>query len=77
MHINWSALGQVAMVSLLFGVGLAVLFALGVTALSRRAVAIDEKKRPSIVDTSVAGLCFAACLAAVLYGLYLIVPQFH
>ena len=36
-----------------------------------------QKKRPSIVDTSVAGLCFAACLAAVLYGLYLIVPQFH
>jgi len=45
--------------------------------MSRRAVAIDEKKPPSIVDTSVAALCFAACLAAVLYGLYLIIPQFH
>ena len=77
MHINWSALGEVALVSLLFGVGLAVLFALGVTAMSRRAVAIDEKRQPSFVDTSVAALCFAACLAAVLYGLYLIVPQFH
>ena len=77
MHINWSALGQVALVSLLFGVGLTVLFALGVTAMSRRAVAVEEKKPPSIVDTSVAALCFAACLAAVFYGLYLIVPQFH
>lgn len=77
MHINWSALGQVALVSLLFGVGLAVLFALGVTAMSRRAVSIDEKKPPSIVDTSVAALCFTACLAAVFYGLYLIIPQFH
>lgn len=77
MHINWSALGEVALVSLIFGVGLAVLFALGVTATSRRAVAIDEKRQPSLVDTGVAALCFAACLAAVLYGLYLIIPQFH
>ncbi|NUR99155.1 MAG: hypothetical protein HOV67_28340 [Kribbellaceae bacterium] len=77
MHINWSALGEVALVSLIFGVGLAVLFAFGVTAMSRRAVAIDEKRQPSVVDTGVAALCFAACLAAVLYGLYLIIPQFH
>lgn len=77
MHVNWSALGEVALVSLIFGVGLAVLFAFGVTAMSRRAVAIDEKRQPSFVDTGVAALCFAACLAAVLYGLYLIIPQFH
>jgi hypothetical protein len=77
MHIDWSALGQVAVVSLIFGVGLAVLFALGVTAMARRAVAIEDKKQPSVVDTGVAALCFAACLAAVFYGLYLIIPQFH
>jgi hypothetical protein len=77
MHIDWSALGQVAVVSLLFGVGVAVLFAFGVTALSRRAVAVDEKRSVSPVDTAVAGLCFLACVAAVLYGLYLIIPQFH
>ena len=46
MHIHWNALGQVALVSLLFGVGLAIVFALGVTAMSRRAVAIEEKKPP-------------------------------
>ena len=77
MHIDWSALGEVAVVSLVFGVGLAVVFALGVTAMARRAVSIDDKKPPSVVDTGVAALCFAACLAAVLYGLYLIIPQFH
>ncbi len=44
MHIDWSALGQVAIASLGFGVGIAVLFAVGVTALSRRAVAVEEKK---------------------------------
>jgi hypothetical protein len=77
MHIDWSALGQVAVVSLLFGVGVAVLFAFGVTALSRRAVAVDENRSVSPVDTAVAGLCFLACVAAVLYGLYLIIPQFH
>ena len=77
MHIDWSALGAVALVSLLFGVGLVVVFSLGVGAMSRRAVAIEEKKQPSPVDTGVAALCFAACVAAVLYGLYLIIPQFH
>lgn len=77
MHIDWSALGQVAVASLVFGVGIAVLFAVGVSALSRRAVAVEEKKGSAPVDTAVAGLCFAACLAAVVYGLYLIIPQFH
>lgn len=77
MHIDWSALGAVALVALLFGIGLTVVFAVGVTAVSRRAVAIEEKKQPSPIDTGVAALCFAACAAAVFYGLYLIIPQFH
>ncbi|HET6298121.1 MAG TPA: hypothetical protein VFG33_32390 [Kribbella sp.] len=77
MHIDWGALGQVAVASLVFGVGIAVLFAVAVSALSRRAVAVDEKRTVSVVDTAVAGACFAACVAAVLYGLYLIIPQFH
>ncbi|RZU14084.1 hypothetical protein EV645_4946 [Kribbella rubisoli] len=77
MHINWNALSHVALVSVLFGAGLPILFAFGVTAISRRAAAIEEKKPPSVVDSSVAALCFAACVAAVLYGLYLMIPQFH
>jgi NO-binding membrane sensor protein with MHYT domain len=76
MHLDWSALAQVAIASLVFGVGIALLFAVGVTALSRRAVAY-EYNRPARFDTAIVGLCFAACAAAVLYGLYLIIPQFH
>jgi NADH:ubiquinone oxidoreductase subunit 6 (subunit J) len=76
MIIDWSALGQVAVVSLVFGVGLVVLFAVGITALSRRAVA-SEKNNSAPVDTAVAGVCFAACVAAVIYGLYLLIPQLH
>ncbi|TDU88993.1 hypothetical protein EV138_2546 [Kribbella voronezhensis] len=77
MHIDWTALAQVALASLLFGVGLVVLFALGITAWSRRATATDSGKPASPVDTAVASFSFAACIAAVLYGLYLIIPQFH
>ncbi|QNE20539.1 hypothetical protein F1D05_24790 [Kribbella qitaiheensis] len=77
MHIDWSALAQVALTSLLFGVGLVVLFAVGITAWSRRAIAVEAKKGSAPADTAVAGLCFAACLAAIAYGLYLIIPQFH
>jgi uncharacterized iron-regulated membrane protein len=77
MHIDWSALAQVALASLLFGVGLVVLFAIGITAWSRRAVAVEAGKPASPVDTAAATFCFAACVAAILYGLYLIIPQFH
>jgi uncharacterized iron-regulated membrane protein len=77
MHIDWTALAQVAAASLLFGVGLVVLFALGITAWSRRATAAESGKPTSPVDTAVASSCFAACVAAILYGLYLIIPQFH
>jgi hypothetical protein len=38
---------------------------------------VEAKKGNAPVDTAVAGLCFAACVAAILYGLYLIIPQFH
>jgi uncharacterized iron-regulated membrane protein len=77
MHIDWSALGQVAITSLIFGVGLVVLFAVGINAWSRRAIAVEAKKGNAPVDTAVAALCFAACITAILYGLYLIIPQFH
>jgi uncharacterized membrane protein YdcZ (DUF606 family) len=77
MQIDWNALGQVAIASLIFGVGLVVLFSIGITAWSRRAIAVEAKEGNAPVDTAVAGLCFAACITAILYGLYLIIPQFH
>ncbi|MFJ4922940.1 hypothetical protein [Streptomyces sp. NPDC088725] len=81
MHLDWSALGEVALVSVAATVGIVFVFALGV-----RALAMGEETTgpenggragPLSVAVAVAGLCFLACAVVVLYGLYLIVPQFH
>ncbi|MEX3103194.1 MULTISPECIES: hypothetical protein [unclassified Streptomyces] len=78
MHLNWSALGQVAAVSLGVTVAVVVVFSLGVLGLARG----PEEDTPAGGTASVAGrlqagLCFLACAAVVAYGIYLIVPQFH
>lgn len=86
MALDWSGLGEVALVSVGATVGVVFVFALGVRILSHR----DEdeepdgrprlaggRRRPSALARAVAGLCFLACAAAVAYGLYLIIPQFH
>jgi len=72
VQIKWADLGQVAEVSLAFGVGIAVVFTLGVLALSR---VPDGRSRA--VAVSGAATAFALCAAAVAYGLYLLIPQFH
>lgn len=79
MDLHWSALGEVALVSVGATVAVVLVFALGI-----RALATGEERaggkgdgRAAPLATAVAGLCFLACAAAVLYGLYLIVPQFH
>ena len=61
--IDWQAFLVVALASLI-GAGLVVLlYALGLRNLTKRAW--------------VARLCFALCAAAVLFGVYLIVPALH
>ena len=72
MQIKWADLGQVAEVSFAFGVGIAVVFTVGVLALSR---VPDGRSRA--VAVSGAATAFALCAAAVAYGLYLLIPQFH
>ncbi|MFD0687978.1 hypothetical protein [Actinomadura fibrosa] len=76
MDIKWSSLGQVFVVSLGATVAVVVIFAVGLLAASARQTAV-EQGRPATVPAAAAGLCFAACAALVLYGVYLIVPQFH
>ncbi len=76
MHIAWHSLGQVLGVGLLVGAGAVIVFTLGVLGLSRVAVARDNG-RGDPLGLGAAGLCFLACAAAVAYGIYLIVPQFH
>ncbi|MFE9432800.1 hypothetical protein [Streptomyces sp. NPDC006640] len=82
MHLDWTALGEVAAVSTGVTVAVVVVFALGVLGLAR-----VEAAREGTADTgssgggalgiTQAGLCFLACAAVVAYGIYLIVPQFH
>jgi hypothetical protein len=76
MNLHWGALGQVAVVSVGVAVALIVVFTLGVVALSQRDTAREHGRNGSVALTA-ASICFAACAAAVLYGIYLIIPQFH
>lgn len=75
MHVDWSALGRVAAVSLGVTVAVVVVFTFGVLGLSRAEAAGD--RAGGTAGRAQAGLCFLACTAVVAYGIYLIVPQFH
>ncbi|CAM5331413.1 MULTISPECIES: hypothetical protein [Streptomyces] len=72
MKIDWAALGSVFGVSLVVTVVLVGLFTLGIAGLSRRERAVTQGDSAAL---AVAGAyaCFAACTAAVAYGIYLIV----
>lgn len=72
MHVNWSGLGEVFVIALAAGVGVVVLFSLGITTLSRRAT---TDGRAGTGSTAVAGVCFLACAAVVGYGIYLVVAK--
>lgn len=76
MDLHWSALGKVAIVGAGASLVLVVVFSAGVLALSQRAVTRDHGGSGRAALTS-ACLCFASCAAAVVYGIYLIIPQFH
>lgn len=78
MSPDWSALGQVTVVSIGATVAVVVIFTLGVLALSRREDSTATGGGAGgTAALAGAGLCFLVCAAAVLYGLYLIIPQFH
>ncbi|GGV34678.1 hypothetical protein GCM10010495_59610 [Kitasatospora herbaricolor] len=76
MALHWSALGEVAAVSIGSTVAIAVVFTLGVRSMLNRQEA-RESGRSSAAALAGAAVCFLACGGAVLYGLYLIIPQFH
>lgn len=77
MHLDWTALGEVAAVSTGVTVGVVVVFALGVLGLARVETAREGDGGGDALGFAQAGLCFLACAAVVAYGIYLIVPQFH
>ncbi|WP_405994199.1 hypothetical protein [Streptomyces sp. NBC_00986] len=72
MHIDWAALGSVFGVSLVATVSLVAVFTLGIVGLSRRERATAQGDSATLALTG-AYACFAACTAAVAYGIYLIV----
>lgn len=74
MKIDWAALGSVFGVSLGVTVALVTLFTLGIAGLNRREKAVAQGGSAALAVTG-AYLCFAACAAAVAYGINLIVAK--
>ncbi|MBN0044114.1 hypothetical protein JS756_08315 [Streptomyces actuosus] len=72
MKIDWAALGSVFGVSLVVTVALVGVFTLGVVGLSLRERATARGGSAALAATG-AYVCFAACAAAVAYGIHLIV----
>ncbi|MCX4663049.1 hypothetical protein [Streptomyces uncialis] len=77
MKIDWVALGTVFGVSLVATVALVGLFTLGIVGLSKRDAAVaangGAKSGAAAVAATSAYASFALCVAAVSYGIYLIV----
>ncbi|MEU0117801.1 hypothetical protein ABZ137_29955 [Streptomyces bobili] len=72
MKIDWASLGSVFGVSLVITVALVALFTLGIMGLSHRERAAAQGDSATLAVTG-AYACFAACAAAVAYGISLIV----
>ncbi|MGW1256512.1 hypothetical protein ACWD5Q_15405 [Streptomyces sp. NPDC002513] len=77
MHLDWTALGVVTAVSVGVTVAVVVVFALGVLGLAQAEHTRERDGGGHTLAIAQAGLCFLACAAVVVYGIYLIVPQFH
>lgn len=78
MHIDWAALGKTALISAVVGIAVVCAFTVGVLGIARIDTATENNaSQGKITGYALAGVAFAFCLASVLYGLYLIIPQFH
>jgi hypothetical protein len=79
ISINWSDLIKVAEVSLVFTVGIVAVFAVGILGMARFETARTSTGRAGarVGGALLAGACLLICAAAVGYGVYLLIPQFH
>lgn len=81
--INWDSLLLVATVSIFATVILVSVFSLGMRLLTNARNIFDNTKKgepvkpTEVLNRSFAYVCFTICGAAVIYGIYLIVPYFH
>ena len=74
MTINWAALGLVAAATIIGAIAIVGLFSVGVAALTAGHRSGDSGKRLS----NIAGYtCLTVAGTIAVYGLYLIIPQFH
>jgi hypothetical protein len=80
--INLQASWEIVVVGLLAGAGLPAIFALGLRALGRPGkghvtVSDDELVGGSRIGIAIAAFCIAVVLAAIGYGIYIIVLSGH
>ncbi|GAA0440525.1 hypothetical protein [Streptomyces olivaceiscleroticus] len=80
MNIDWAALGQVFGTTLAVTVGMVGLFTLGIVGTSRKVAQEGETGGTAVAGSGSSAaaraggyVCFALCLAAVGYGIFLIV----
>ena len=76
MHIDWSALVVVAVVSILTSVIFTILLAAGIRLVSIAKIKSNEGG-PGTAIVSVGYLSLGVAGLLVLFGIYLIVPRFH
>jgi hypothetical protein len=73
IDINWGAFGLVFVAALVAAVVIVLFFSVAMRLLS---LGPDAQHRPPAATVG-AIVCIAICAAAVLYGIYLVIPLFH
>jgi hypothetical protein len=76
MHVDWAALGVVAVVSIVSSVIFTILLASGIRLVSAAKIKSNEGGSGT-VTVSMGYVLLGIAALLVLYGIYLIVPQFH
>ena len=76
MHVDWAALGVVAVVSIVSSVIFTILLAGGIRLVSAAKIKSNEGGS-STVTVSMGYVLIGIAGLLALYGIYLIVPQFH
>lgn len=76
MTIDWSALVLVAVTTVIAAIAIVGIFSLGVVALTSGGAG-TAGARPAPAARLAGYACIGVSALLVLYGLYLIIPQFH
>ena len=76
MRIDWAALGVVAVISIMSSVIFTILLAAGIRLVSVAKIKSNEGGSGTVI-VSVGYLLLGIAGLLVLFGIYLIVPQFH